>query len=145
MTKILLIKPPVYDFAAYDLWAKPLGLLYLSSLLKKQSVDIQLFDYMDRCSVLEKSPQSNQYGCGHYIKDTKRKYYRFGISGNTAEQYFKQIDTPDIIIITSNMTYWHIGIEEAISVLKQLFQKIPIALGVFYATLCSNHAKILII
>jgi hypothetical protein len=34
MKKILLVNPPVYDFAAYDLWAKPLGLLYLSSLLK---------------------------------------------------------------------------------------------------------------
>lgn len=41
------------------------------------------------------------------------------------------------------MTYWYIGIEEAVSVLKQLFQKTPIALGVFYATLCSNHAKTL--
>jgi len=27
---LLLINPWVYDFAAYDLWAKPLGLLYLA-------------------------------------------------------------------------------------------------------------------
>ena len=40
MTKILLVNPPIYDFVAYDLWAKPLGLLYLSSILKQQNVDV---------------------------------------------------------------------------------------------------------
>ena len=38
MTKILLVNPPIYDFAAYELWAKPLGLLYLSSILKQQNI-----------------------------------------------------------------------------------------------------------
>ena len=31
---ILLINPWIYDFAAYDLWSKPLGLLYIAALLK---------------------------------------------------------------------------------------------------------------
>jgi len=33
--RILLINPWIHDFAAYDLWAKPAGLLYLASTLKK--------------------------------------------------------------------------------------------------------------
>jgi len=33
--KILLINPWIYDFAAYDEWMKPLGLLYIASFLEK--------------------------------------------------------------------------------------------------------------
>ena len=29
--KILLVNPPIYDFAAYDFWLKPYGLLYICS------------------------------------------------------------------------------------------------------------------
>ena len=68
MKTILLINPPIYDFAAYDLWAKPLALLYLSSILKRQNINVEFFDYMDRLSPLIESPKSNKYGCGHYIK-----------------------------------------------------------------------------
>ena len=32
--KILLINPWIHDFAAYDFWLKPLGLLYLGGLLR---------------------------------------------------------------------------------------------------------------
>ena len=60
MTKILLVNPPVYDFAAYDLWAKPLGLLYLSSILKQQNICVQFFDYMDRIiQIYKNSHQTN--------------------------------------------------------------------------------------
>jgi hypothetical protein len=30
---ILLVNPWIHDFAAYDLWMKPLGLLYLGGIL----------------------------------------------------------------------------------------------------------------
>jgi hypothetical protein len=32
--KLILINPWIYDFAAYDLWSKPLGLLYLAGYLR---------------------------------------------------------------------------------------------------------------
>jgi hypothetical protein len=28
------VNPWIYDFAAYDMWARPLGLLYIGSLLR---------------------------------------------------------------------------------------------------------------
>jgi hypothetical protein len=33
--QILLINPWIHDFAAYDFWLKPLGLLYLGGLLRQ--------------------------------------------------------------------------------------------------------------
>jgi radical SAM superfamily enzyme YgiQ (UPF0313 family) len=151
MTKILLVNPPVYDFSAYDLWAKPLGLLYLSSILKQQNIDVQFFDYMDRNYPNIPKQPSNKYGCGHYIQqeiekpkvihNIKRKYHRFGIPSYTAEQFFKTIEQPDIIIIGSIMTYWYLGIIEVSELLKHIFPETPIILSGIYATLCNEHAK----
>ena len=151
MAKILLVNPPIYDFAAYDLWAKPLGLLYLSSILKQQNINVQIFDYMDRNSSLVKNPKSNKYGCGHYIQkeikkpkiigNIKRKYHRFGIPSDIAEHFFQNMEKPDLIIIGSIMTYWYLGIIEAAETLKTIFPKTPIILGGIYATLCYEHAK----
>jgi len=45
---VLLINPPVYDFAAYDLFSKPLGLLYLAARLRRAGYTVRLIDCMDR-------------------------------------------------------------------------------------------------
>lgn len=150
MTKILLVNPPIYDFAAYDLWAKPLGLLYLSSILKQQNTDIQFFDYMDRNYPDIPKQESNKYGCGHYIQqeiakpkvisNIKRKYHRFGIPEDIAEKFFQNIKKPDIIILGSIMTYWYLGVIEASKLLKKIFPDVPIILSGIYATLCNEHA-----
>ena len=44
---LILINPWIYDFAAYDLWSKPLGLLYLASELRRKGFTIHLMDCMD--------------------------------------------------------------------------------------------------
>ncbi|GAI31851.1 unnamed protein product, partial [marine sediment metagenome] len=36
----LLINPWIYDFTAYDFWSKPLGLLYIASILREQGYEI---------------------------------------------------------------------------------------------------------
>ena len=151
MTRILLVNPPIYDFAAYDLWSKPLGLLYLTSILKQKNIDIDFFDYMDRNYPSIEKMKSNKYGCGHYIqeeiekpsiiKNIKRIYKRFGVPKNIAEKYFCSIQKPDIIIITSFMTYWYLGVIEVVNLLKNIFPTVPIILGGIYATLCNQHAK----
>ena len=151
MTKILLVNPPIYDFAAYDLWAKPLGLLYLSSILKQQKMNVQLFDYMDRTYPGVPKQPSNKYGCGHYIQqeiekpkvisNIKRRYHRYGIPSDIAESFFKNIEKPDIIIIGSIMTYWYLGVIEVSKLLKKIFPDVPVILSGIYATLCNEHAR----
>jgi len=49
--KILLINPWIYDFAAYDLWMKPLGLLYIAGFLEESGYDVSLINWMDRYQV----------------------------------------------------------------------------------------------
>jgi len=45
--KILLINPWIYDFAAYDFWIKPLGLLYLGAILRQNRHEIHFIDCLD--------------------------------------------------------------------------------------------------
>jgi len=155
--KVLLINPPVYDFAAYSLWARPIGLLKIASVLKANNVKFSYLDTLDIGS-LNKS-ELKQYrikiknsGRHTYIKKEvkkpaclshiSRKFHRFGmpeekisgILGNYTEK-------PDFIIITSIMTYWYLGVFESISMLKKFFPKAKIILGGIYVNLCTEHAK----
>ena len=50
-------------------------------------------------------------------------------------------EKPDLIGITSGMTYWYPGLFKVIEITKKLFQGVPIILGGIYATLCYEHAK----
>ncbi|NQT02924.1 MAG: B12-binding domain-containing radical SAM protein, partial [Planctomycetes bacterium] len=45
--RILLVNPPIYDFAAYDFWLKPYGMLSAAGRLRGNA-NFKLFDYMDR-------------------------------------------------------------------------------------------------
>lgn len=38
--KVLLINPWITDFAAYDFWLKPLGILYICGILKYYGYDV---------------------------------------------------------------------------------------------------------
>jgi radical SAM superfamily enzyme YgiQ (UPF0313 family) len=147
---ILLINPPVYDFAAFDLWAKPLGHLYLSSILKQKNFKVTMLDYMDRHFGGMES-RSNKYGGGHYnrveiqkpkaYENIPRSYARYGIGRDIAEDYLNSISEPDVILVTSVMTYWYPGVWETVESVKKIFPKVPVILGGVYATLCPEHAK----
>ena len=121
---VLLINPPIYDFAAFDFWSKPLGILYLSSILKQNGFSVKMFDYMYRHFGSIES-KSDEYGCGHYnkvrvqkpqvYKDIVRYYSRYGLSREIAENYFEELslsknDFPELILVTSVMTYWYPGV-----------------------------------
>ena len=44
---LLLVNPWIFDFAAHDLWAKPLGLLLLGGLLRTRGYEVRLVDCLD--------------------------------------------------------------------------------------------------
>ncbi|MGI9568270.1 MAG: B12-binding domain-containing radical SAM protein, partial [Desulfobulbia bacterium] len=44
----LLVNPWIHDFAAYDFWAKPLGLLTLAALLRRHGYIVSYIDCLDR-------------------------------------------------------------------------------------------------
>ena len=59
--KCLLVNPWIHDFAAYDLWLKPLGLLYTGAVLREHGYKIDMIDLLDR-GVFDLSPMiTNHY------------------------------------------------------------------------------------
>jgi radical SAM superfamily enzyme YgiQ (UPF0313 family) len=53
----------------------------------------------------------------------------------------KRIEHPDLIFVTSSMTYWYPGVVDAIRALRKAFPKETIILGGIYASLCTKHAR----
>jgi len=153
---ILLINPWIYDFAAYDFWIKPLGLLYIASFLRKNGFNVRFIDCLNPYHPLSKKETNNKlpkrYGSGHgrYRKETickphplrniKRRYNRYGI---TPDIFFKELNLsgrPDLILVTSMMSYWYPGVFDVIKIARQTFPGTPIALGGIYVTMCPEHA-----
>ncbi|MFH2044368.1 MAG: radical SAM protein [Pseudomonadota bacterium] len=148
---ILLINPWIHDFAAYDYWAKPLGLLYLASILRTHGCNISYIDCLNRFHPdLKKSISSKKDGRGSYLKtsilkpkgldDISRNYSQYGIQTQWFEKELLASKHPDIVFITSHMTYWYPGVFETIRIVKKNFPSAPIILGGIYASLCHDHA-----
>jgi len=147
----LLINPYICDFACYDYWMKPLGLLYLSALLKEKGYSVSLLDCMDRHHPLLPKTADEKSGRGNYISieiekpDVLRKYPRkyriYGISGELLEQALKNMEKPDKVIISSSMTYWYPGVKGTAETVRKIFPETEIILGGIYATLCRKHAE----
>jgi radical SAM superfamily enzyme YgiQ (UPF0313 family) len=153
---LILINPWVYDFAAYDLWSKPLGLLYLAGYLRHCGFKIHLIDCLDvhhpkmKAAPSMKMPTRRSYGTGKYwrkkiqkpspLKDIPRPYSRYGLSLKIFEEELNKIRRPAAILVTSLMTYWYPGVSEAISLAKKSHPDVPIILGGIYASLCYDHA-----
>ena len=150
--KILFINPPVYDFALYDLWMKPLGFLYLANLFKKNNIEIFYFDFMDRNHPFyRKLKTDKKYGTGKFFfevvekpevyKNVPKKFKRYGLPLPLFEEFISKQNKPDFIFITSGMTYWYLGVKEIINFCKKFFNSIPIILGGPYTTFCKKHAE----
>ena len=152
---ILLINPPLWDFSAFDLWAKPLGLLYLAATLRANGFRVQLLDALDphfphARDVFPVGPRK-RYGIGKYfrqrlarpraLKEIPRYYYRFGVPPRLFRDALVEIPEPQAVLITSLMTYWYPGVQEAVTLVKEVFPKTPLVLGGLYAGLLPDHAR----
>jgi radical SAM superfamily enzyme YgiQ (UPF0313 family) len=141
---ILLINPWITDFAAYNFWIKPHGLLSIASFLRNNGFKITFIDCIDS------TVKRKKYGDGKFrkieiekplpVKSVPRKYSQYGISEEIFRDKISYIEKPDLIGITSGMTYWYPGVFKAIRIVKESLKKVPILLGGIYATLCYDHA-----
>jgi radical SAM superfamily enzyme YgiQ (UPF0313 family) len=75
------------------------------------------------------------------LEDVPRTYSRYGIKEEWLLADLKKRHPPDIILITSLMTYWYPGVQATIAVLREVWPAVPILLGGIYATLCRDHAE----
>ena len=153
--QILLVNPWIYDFAAFDFWSRPLGLFMLGALLQRQGYGIRLLDCLDRFHprmTTSHQRRGGRFGTGHYPKtpmpkphalaDVPRNYARYGISERLFRHVLEQEPRPDLVLMTSMMTYWYPGVFAAIRIIKDILPGTPIYLGGIYATLCYDHAVV---
>jgi radical SAM superfamily enzyme YgiQ (UPF0313 family) len=142
---ILLINPWITDFAAYNFWIKPLGLLHIASLLRENGFRVTLIDCIDS------SIKTKTYGDRNFfktkiekplpLKSIRRNYSQYGIPEEILLKRLSLIEEPDLICVTSGMTYWYPGVFKLIEITSKFFKKVPIILGGIYATLCHEHAQ----
>jgi radical SAM superfamily enzyme YgiQ (UPF0313 family) len=143
--RALLINPYIYDFAAYNFWSSPLGLLYMGSILRENGFEIELVDCME---VQEKKRKED--GRAPFIKEEvtkpaslkgiKKHFRRYGISPQELKKRFSDGDEPDLILVTSIMTYWYPGTVEVVKIAREAFPGSKIIVGGIYPTLCDNLA-----
>lgn len=148
---ILCINPWIHDFAAFDFWAKPLGLLSIAAILRKKGIKVSYIDCLDRFHPKESGRLKVLWdGRGPFrktqidllpgLENTGRKFSRYGIKPRWFEADLKQIKKPDLIFVTSLMTYWASGVKETIEAVKAVYPDVPVVLGGIYAGLCHDHA-----
>jgi radical SAM superfamily enzyme YgiQ (UPF0313 family) len=153
--RILLVNPPVYDFAAYDFWLKPYGLLTVAGFLRGKA-DFSLFDYLDRLhpfAAKQKQLQSDRWGRGRFysrriatpapLASIPRYFRRFGLPRDILADYLAKTEPPDYALIQTTMTYWYPGVEEVIRDIRSIHPSAKIILGGNYVTLCPSHAETL--
>ena len=157
---VLCVNPWIHDFAAFDFWLKPLGLLSLAGMLRQAGFRVSYIDCLDRFHPQETGPVKTGWdGRGPFRKTPVKlqdllpptagplprigkPFSRYGILPDWFRNDLASLDTPDLILVTSLMTYWASGVTETISVIRSVFPDVPVILGGKYATLCHAHAAL---
>lgn len=143
--RVLGVNPPVFDFAYFDLWAKPLGLLYLLEALRRNGNDVTLLDCIAEAGEKRRSfgrlvPHRQPLPKPAPYRDIPRTYSHFGLPEERFLERLRSLPEPDVILVTSGMTYWYPGVFWCIECLRHVFPKTPLHLGGIYARLCPDHA-----
>ena len=150
---VLLINPWIYDFTAYDFWMKPLGLLYVASLIRRFTPhSLSFIDCLDRSHPgLKKPPAMKADGRGPFpkeevpkpavVRDVPRRYSRYGIPVPVFEEDLARAPKPDVVLLTAAMTYWYPGVQAVVDLVRRRHGSVPVVLGGIYATLCPGHAR----
>ena len=116
--RILLVNPWIHDFAAYDVWAKPLGLLTLGAILRDHGYRVNYVDCLDRFHPRTRPGDPlARCGRGPFLKETLpppeplahigRNWSRYGIPPEWLREDLARLPEPDLILVTSLMTYWY--------------------------------------
>jgi len=150
--RILGINPWITDFAAFNVWSRPVGLLACLDMMRNAGASVALMDCLDPTWDGVKWPAPRKYGTGPYPKEElklpeqlsfmDRKYSRYGLPRDMVREALSAITpAPDAIMVTSIMTYWYPGALDILDIAAELWPDVPRILGGSYATLCTDHAR----
>lgn len=142
----LLINPFFYDFSAYSFWSTPLGLLYMGAILRENGILLSLIDCVRvvenkrkkdaRAPFLKERVETPQI-----LQGIEKRLKRYGISREVLREELLAQEKPDMVLITSILTYWYQGTKEVIDIVRDVFPDVKIIVGGIYPTLCNDHAS----
>ena len=149
--RVLGINPWIHDFAAYGLWSRPAGLLAGLHMLRSAGADVALMDCLDRTWSDVPWPKVRPTGQGHYpktpieppdiLRQVPRRFSRYGHDPQAVREALRRLSPPpDLVLVTTVMTYWYPGAAEAVRMVRDVWPHVPVVLGGIYATLCPEHA-----
>ncbi|MDI6826393.1 MAG: radical SAM protein [Candidatus Aenigmarchaeota archaeon] len=123
--KILLINPPLSGLGAYGAYSLPIGLLYLSAVLKKRGFPVKVYD-----ADFQHGPPK--------IKDESRleftlraSLYKENLKSSTIWKEIQKTvekESPDIVGIGFETSMWESAIKTA-KIVKEVNNKTPIIVG----------------
>lgn len=142
--RVLCVNPWIYDFAAANLWASPLGLTAAAGFMRSFDTELSFIDCLD--SHTARSPGGRKYpktfvqkpSC---LQQIPRRYGRYGISIDEFRIRLISLPPADVVFMTSVMSYWYPGVQQAVALIRELRGSIPVVLGGIYATLWPGHAS----
>jgi len=125
--------------------------LSIAAILRQKGLKVSFIDCLDRFHPKEPSATKVLWdGRGPFrkteinlpkgLENTDKKYCRYGIKPQWFAEDLKNNKKPDLIFVTSLMTYWATGVKETIEMVKKVYPDVPIVLGGIYASLCYEHA-----
>lgn len=145
-TRALLINPYIYDVSAYSFWSAPLGLLYVGSILRENGFDIQLIDCLTADETKRKPDGRAPFvwtkvANPRVAPAVKKRFKRYGTSPSLLQSKLEALEPPDLILVTSLMTYWYPGAVEVVALARRVFPAAKIVVGGLYPSLCHEHAR----
>lgn len=151
--RILLVNPPIYDFAAYDFWLKPYGLLSVGGMLRGKA-EVVLLDCLDREESFmshQDRLKSDRWERGRFyceqipsprcLSHIRRYFRRFGLPRKVVGEVLRKEGPFDFVLVATMMTYWYPGVAEVIEDIRRFQPRAKIILGGNYVTLCKEHAE----
>ena len=155
--RALLIHPPVWEFALYDLYLKPYGLFRIAATLKQAGYTVDYLNCLDYSPLTDsKGPKRKPDGTGKFHRRpveppqalTKafggplpRRFARYGIPPEETERRLGSVPPPDIIFLATGMTYWYLGAVESAALVRTTFPGVPLVAGGVYASLLPEHCR----
>ncbi len=146
---ILMIRPWIEDFSAFDHFAQPLGFFVIARRLMQAGIDVQYLDCLGGTLPITGTPDTNKrllhpfravrIGKPDPFSGIPRHYRRFGLPDDSIRDRLSGMDRPDAILVTTGMTYWFAPLLALMDLLTERFDHLPVALGGIHATIAPDH------
>jgi hypothetical protein len=130
---ILGINPFFDDYYCFHNYKyQPIGILSVLATLRAAGYEVAFLDALTKRRQQTRKPKE--------LENTKGGYYRYGMGDKEYKAALMEYTDPQIILMTSSMTFrWH-SVRDCIALTKEVFPKVPVVLGGIYATLAYEHA-----